>query len=102
MMGQLKVLQQGSNQSKTPCWTSLAAEVRIDAGIKTWQEAIYSEGTQAKGIWNSVRGKADRKEEEKEEGIAKVFNLDNQNGRWSRTHYQKKKMEESVQSVTIY
>ena len=69
--------------------------MRIDAGIKTWQEVIYSKGIQAKGIWNSIRGKADRKEEEKEEGIAKVFNLDNRNGRWSRTHYQEKKMEES-------
>ena len=56
---------------------------------------VYSKGIQAKGIWNSIRGKADRKEEEKEEGIAKVFNLDNRNGRWSRTHYQEKKMEES-------
>lgn len=32
----------------------------------------------------------------------KVSSLDNQSGRWSRTHHQKEKMEESVQSISIY
>lgn len=52
---------------------------------------------------NSVRGKADRKEGEKEEGIAKVFNLDEPrmaDGPEPTT--KRRKWKSLSQSVTIY
>lgn len=46
--------------------------------------------------------KAGRSEEEEEEEIdVRVSSLDNRTVRWPRTHHQKEKMGESVQSVSI-